>query len=115
MTSKPLFLAALIATTTGISAPPERKAPVDIASTPWRAGTVLLEERVLQMNDGEYKVESAKGIQSLAAMYQQRVNLKRRVQSAENEDVMVEDHAEDLAIYFATPPTLQEKPGILVR
>jgi len=115
MTSKPLFLAALIATTTGISAPPERKEPLDIASPPWRAGTVLLEERILQMNDGEYTVESAKGIQSLVAMYQQRVNLRRRVQSAENEDVMVEDHAEDLGIYFATPPTLQEKPGILAR
>lgn len=97
------------------AAPPERKTRANIASAPLRAGTVLLEERVLQMNEGEYKVESAKGVQSLAARYHQRVNLRRRVQGAENEDVMVEDHAEDLAVYFANPPAISEMPGILAR
>jgi hypothetical protein len=97
------------------AATPERKMRADIAAAPLRAGTVLLEERVLQMNEGEHKVESAKGVQSLAARYHQRVNLRRRVQGAENEDVMVEDHAEDLAVYFANPPAISEKPGILVR
>jgi len=120
-TMRPLFPRSMILLLGALTliplqaAPPERKARADIAPAPLRAGTVLLEERVLQMNEGEYKVESAKGAQSLAARYHQRVNLRRRVQGAENEDVMVEDHAEDLAVYFANPPAVAEKPGILVR
>jgi len=116
------FLSVLLTLHLGILIPacsfcatPERKVRVDIAPLPFRSGTMLLEERVLKINDGENKVESTKGIQSLALRYQQRVNLSRRVQSAENEDVMVEDHAEDMAIYFATPPQINEQPGILAR
>lgn len=115
MPTKSMMLLTVLTAAALHAAPPERKTRVDVANIPLRAGTVLLEERVLEMKEGEYKVESAKGTQSLTARYQQRVNLRRRIQSAENEDVMVEDHAEDLALYFANPPPAEEKPGILVR
>lgn len=118
---RPFFIRSIIlllvlqgmATTRG--AAPERQARVNIAPAIMRPGTVLLEERALQMNDGEYLVESKTGVQSLEARYHQRVNLRRRVQGTENEDVTVEDYAEDLALYFANPPTIAEKPGILAR
>lgn len=96
-----------------VSAAPERKVRVELAAAPLRSGTKLEEQRQLLINAGEYQVKAEAGNQSLLLRFFQRVKLTRRLQSAENEDVTVEDFAEDVAFYTAAPPPPNEKAGIL--
>lgn len=91
----------------------ERKTRVDLAPAPLRAGTKVEEHRHLAITAGEYKVSGEAVNQGLALRFLQRVKLTRRIQSAENEDVTVEDFAEDSALYGATPPAVEEKLGPL--
>ncbi|MDZ4288557.1 MAG: hypothetical protein U0984_11395 [Prosthecobacter sp.] len=96
-----------------VSAAPERKVRAELAPAPLRSGTTLEEQRQLLINAGEYKIQAEAGTQSLSLRSLQRVKLIRRLQSAENEDVKVEDFAEDVAFYGAAPPPPNEKLGIL--
>jgi hypothetical protein len=95
------------------AAPAERKQRADIAPAPPRPGTRFEEQRQVMINGGDYKVTGEAANQSVSLRYCQRVKLTRRVQNAENEDVVVEDFAEDSTFYAATPPPLSEKVGIL--
>lgn len=91
------------------------EARVDVSSAAVRPGTVLLEQRWVDAPDGEFRLVGAGGAQTAVARYHLRLGLRRRVQSADNEDVVVEDFVEEAANYFGVPPPLTEQPGPLAQ
>jgi hypothetical protein len=103
-----LLLASLL-----ISAAPERKTRVELAAAPLRSGTKIEEQRDLLINSGDYKLEGEGANQSLSLRFLQRVKLSRRIQSAENEEVQVEDFAQDVAFYAGMPQPVDMKLGVL--
>ena len=82
------------------------EARLDVSSAAVRPGTVLLEQRWVDAPDGEFRLVGAGGAQTALARYHLRLGLRRRAQSADNEDVVVEDFVEEAANYFGVPPPL---------
>ncbi|HYF37805.1 MAG TPA: hypothetical protein VD994_21060, partial [Prosthecobacter sp.] len=81
-----------------ISATPERRTRADLGAAPLRPGTKVEEQRRLVIDGGGYKVLGDSVDESLTLRLLQRVKLTRRIQSADNEDVTVEDFALDSAL-----------------